>query len=179
MKKINKVIAPLLGISMMLMSGAAVFGDSIEPTAQNEPSVFVQDEPEVTTPDESAGLMQDEPAVTMPDQSADLVQDESEVDEADIEKPDIPLASAPEPSDEVDGSDSSDQVADIDHIKGPSWIEIDKPDIPLDSEAGSSGDENTDVSQTGDSSPLILLSAVMLLAAGAVIVLGIRMREEK
>ena len=57
MKKINKVIAPLLGISMILMNGAAVFGKSTEHTAHEDRRVRVCVKHEQLQNDDFYGLI--------------------------------------------------------------------------------------------------------------------------
>ena len=191
---------------MILMNGAAVFGNITEQTAQEDRRVLVCEKQEhVHTEDCSALICEDEAHLANEHEDvcyeygvcgidehthddscfqskevecngaaedtslAASAQNEPEGDEPVVEEPDLPLTPTPEPSDEV---------ADIDNIRGPSWIEIEKPDVPLTSEADIPEIENVDIPQTGDCSPLAMLSAVILFAAGAIIVIGIRMRKE-
>ncbi len=112
------------------------------------PSLPIIDQPVIEEPDVPLAPLPEEPGT-----------DEPTVDEPIIDEPDVPLAPAPDAGDEE-------------------GTVIDESDVPLASAADLSGAGNSDVPKTGDNAPLALLAGMILLSAGAIGTLGIRIRKE-
>lgn len=118
------------------------------------PSLPIIDQPVIEEPDVPLAPLPEEPGT-----------DEPIVDEPIIDEPDVPLAPAPDAADEEEG------------------IVIEESDVPLVSAAETSaaevsGEGNLDTPKTGDNAPLAMLAGMILLSAGAISTISIRMREE-